>query len=223
MNKILLPGFIIGIAVTIAAADLSAQESQDVVKIRSVRAGQWNDPDIWERWNGSVWTPLLPSQYPGCPSLRNAQVSVEQKVYLPLGLDVHVSEVIALDQEYLLVDGALTTDLGKNEDNTSDVPTPGVTPPSRSSGITVAPNPVLVAKGGGAISVTFSVEEEYRTPRLQLYDESGSVVRVIKEWDRLLPGSYSVDAILSDLASGTYHLALEAPGVRRTEAVTIVK
>jgi hypothetical protein len=223
MKTRLLSGVIIGMIVTLAAADLAAQE-QDVVEIRSARTGQWNDPDIWERWNGSQWTPLLPNQYPGCRSLRYARVRVEHKVILPLGLDIHVTEVTAIKEEYLMVDGALTTDIAKNEVDPplSDVPSPGEAP-SKASGITIAPNPLLATKGGGQITVTFSVNDEYLPARLRLYNESGVMVREIKQWDRLVPGAYSVEAILSELPSGTYHLALEGPGMRRSEALTIVK
>jgi hypothetical protein len=224
MNTRLLPGFIIGVAVTLAAVDMAAQD-QEVVEIRSARPGQWNDPDIWERFNGSQWTPLLPNQYPGCKALRYAHVSVEHKVYLPLGLDIHVAEVTAAREEFLLVDGALTTDIARNEVDppVSEVLSPGIPAPGGESGITVAPNPLLMARGGDRVMVGFSVAEEHLSVRLRLYNESGNVVRQLREWDRLAPGSYNVDAVLSDLPSGTYHLALETPGMRRTEALTIVK
>jgi hypothetical protein len=224
MNTRLIPGIIIGMVVTLAAADMAAQD-QDVVEIRSARPGQWNDPDIWERFNGSRWTPLLPNQYPGCKALRYARVRVEHRVNLPLGLDIHVTEVAAMNEEYLLVDGALTTDVARNEVDppVSDAPSPGGSRPERESGITLAPNPLLLTNGGGRLMMVIEVAEEYTAPRLRLYNESGAMVRLLKEWDRLLPGSYSIDAILSDLPSGTYHLALEARGVRRTEALTIVK
>src|SRR3954463_16467110 len=112
MNKRLLLGFIIGAIVGFAAIDLAAQDQdvardQEMVKIRSARPGRWDDPDIWERWNGSQWTPLLPTQYPGCRALRFAMVQIEHKVNLPLGLDIHVTQVSAVSAEYLIVDGQL--------------------------------------------------------------------------------------------------------------------
>lgn len=225
MKKRLLLGFSLGMVVSLASVDLVAQD-QEMILIRSARAGRWSDPDIWERWNGAQWTPLLPNQYPGCRSLRYAHVQVEHKVSLPLGLDIHVTEVTATNEEYLLVDGSLTTDIAKNEVDTSsvaDAPSPGALAPARESGIALAPNPLLLAKNGGELTVTFAVTEEHLPARLSLYNESGVMVREIGAWDRLAPGAYNVTARLAELPSGTYHLALEAPGVRRTEVLTILK
>ncbi len=198
-------------------------------EVRTIKPGRWDDPDIWERWNGAAWTPLLPGQFPGCPSLKQVRVVVEHPVVVPYGYIYQVSQVVATATQNLQVEGELIADLATDYIDSSYLRNdPSVVAERETeSGLRLGgayPNPVI-AKNGLTTLVNFTIDPDKSYPwvRISLFNERGVEVRTVAEYPNIPSGRYTMKIDLSDLPSGNYHVVLDAPGVRRSRLISLVK